>query len=272
MSYEPQKHVRAFSPRYYEMNRWGETTPLTMLSLFEETAFSHCDVSGWDVYRLRNAGYGWILIRGGFSMERYPAYREHFTIETWLSASRHFYGNREFIVRGGDGTPIGTAHSLWVFYDLEHRKPVKVLDDILAVWAPDPDRTIPRDEDVAAPAITSMDRERSYDVRLHDIDTNGHVNNVNYLEWALEAVPQDVQDGSVLATVEGAYLHEVKYGQRVRPALEQMPGGPGRCFRHAVFAEATAEEAPGTPTLVARARSAWKPRTAENEVPGERYA
>jgi hypothetical protein len=34
--------------------------------------------------------------------------------------------------------------------------------------------------------------------RRSDMDMNGHINNVNYLAWALETVPQDVYDTSLL--------------------------------------------------------------------------
>ncbi len=69
---QPRMHVRPYRLRYYEMDTWGEATPLTMLNLFEETAFTHCEESGWDVYRLRKNGYGWILLRGSVEMYRYP--------------------------------------------------------------------------------------------------------------------------------------------------------------------------------------------------------
>jgi acyl-ACP thioesterase len=254
----PRKHIRSYRLRYYEMDSWGEATPLTMLNIFEETAFTHCDESGWDVYRLRRNGFGWVLLRGSIEMYRYPAYQESFSVETWMSSSRVFYGQREYVVRGESGDVMGAARSLWIFYSLERKRPVPVLPDIVAAWAPEGTRCIERDlDEVPAPDARWMDTSRTYDVRGRDIDTNGHVNNVNYMEWALEAVPREVQDTYHLTRVDGQYSREVVYGQKIWPALEPLPKEQGTGFHHGVFAN----PAQGGPLVaVASARTEWKPR------------
>lgn len=58
---------RAYTPRYAEMDDDGVVTPVAMMGLFEETAVAHCDEAGWDVYRLRREGYGWMMLEGGHS-------------------------------------------------------------------------------------------------------------------------------------------------------------------------------------------------------------
>ena len=279
-------HERSFDLRYYEMDRHGEATPVTLSSLLEESAFTHCEAAGWDVYRLVAAGYGWILLRGCLDMRRYPAYRESFRVETWLSAARRFYGTREYRVVSASGEELGYARSLWVFYSLERQRPVPILDEILRAWAPNgvqagplrldevegpPDPRIGSEppagleatalraagaDKTAAPA-TRFDalRERSFDVRLSEIDTNGHVNNVNYLAWALEAVDARTMDERFLARVSGQYKHEVTFGSTVRPVA--VPEGDG--FRHGVYA---APAGGGPEYLAAAARSSWRPRPA----------
>jgi len=255
---QPRLHVRPYRLRYYEMDTWGEATPLTMLNLFEETAFTHCEESGWDVYRLRQNGYGWILLRGVVEMYRYPSYRESFTVETWASALRLFYGQREYVVRGSDGARLGVARSLWVFYSLERKRPIAVLPDIVAAWAPEGTRALDHElTEVPPPGAQWMDTSRTYDVRGRDIDTNGHVNNVNYLEWALEAVPRDVHSTHRLARVEGQYMKEVVYGQKVWPALEPIEGAVTPSFGHGVYVGQGEGKAL---VAVASARTEWKPR------------
>ncbi len=256
-------HTRSFTPRYYEMDYHGEVTPTTILSLFEESSFSHLDCTGWDAYRLRQEGFGWILVQGGFSMARYPRYRESFSIETWVSACRLFYGFREFRIKNDEGEELGRADSLWVFYDLDKKKPTKIKQDILDAWRPDPRLELRRGgvpEGLQTPECLS---DRTYDVRLSDIDTNGHVNNVNYLEWGLESVPLEVHRDYFLHRVEGAYLHEVTYGAKVHPACREVA-----CDWN--------EERPDTKVFdlavyrrsqkVSYARSAWKRR--EETEPG----
>jgi medium-chain acyl-[acyl-carrier-protein] hydrolase len=254
---QPRIHTRKFRLRYYEMNAWGEATPLTILDLFEETAFTHCEKSGWDIYKLRANGFGWILLRGCVHMERYPAHREDITVETWMSASRLFYGQREYVLRGDNGSVMGAARSLWLFYSLERRRPIPVLPEIVRAWGPEGTRSMDRElGEVTAPGPECIDDTRMYDVRGSDIDTNGHVNNINYMEWALEAVPRDIYDNHIMASVEGQYIKEVRYGQRVWPALEPLPTAGSPSFSHGVFVR----KEDGAMEAVATARTEWRKR------------
>jgi acyl-ACP thioesterase len=268
MEYSP-RHARAFKPRYYEMDDDGEATPTTMMSLFEDTAFSHCESTGWDVFRLREAGYGWVLMEGGFSMDRYPRYKEPFTVETWLEGAKRFYGKRGFEVKDESGATIGRARSLWVFYDLERRRPASILPEILESWRPNP-KSVPERGKLGgeAPAMSAADAS-AFDVRALDIDTNGHVNNVRYLEWALDAIPKTAHDARKLSCIEGRFIHEVVKGQRVTPVSRRAEDHP-LAYRLAVYASGDAADAnaaaadghgaAGSSTLAACAWSTWTRR------------
>jgi len=256
----PRIHRRDFRLRYYEMDAFAEATPVTILNLLEETAFSHCEESGWDIYRLVSEGYGWILLRGGIEMRRYPSYRETFSIESWCSGTRNFYGTREYRVLGSSGELLGFARSLWLFYSLERRRPNPVLPDIVEAWQPGGGAAGDMElGEVAGPGPDEIDRGRSFEVRLSDIDTNGHVNNVNYLAWALESVPAELRRGSILARLRGQFKHEVAYGSIVRPAIRDEGG---RCLHGAYATRPDQTE----PYLAATAESVWKARSAATEA------
>ncbi len=50
----------------------------------------------------------------------------------------------------------------------------------------------------------------NYKVLRRDLDTNYHVNNLNYIYFAEEVLPQDVYDNVDLNNVEIMYKHETK--------------------------------------------------------------
>ena len=254
---ETQKiHRRDYKLRYYEMNDFAEATPVTVLNLLEETAFSHCEESGWDIYRLVSEGFGWILLRGGIEMHRYPSYREAFAIESWCSGTRNFYGTREYRIYGQGGEQLGFARSLWLFYSLERRRPVAVLPEIVEAWRPGGGPAGQMElEAVEGPSSGEIDGARTFEVRLSDIDTNGHVNNVNYLAWALESVSADRRSTAMLHSLRGQFKHEVAYGSLVRAALRE---DGERCL-HGAYATRPGES---ESYLAAAAESIWKPRAA----------
>ena len=49
-------------------------------------------------------------------------------------------------------------------------------------------------------SISEPQFEKEFQVRRSDIDTNDHINNTKYVEWVLEAIPQDVYDKFCLST------------------------------------------------------------------------
>jgi len=267
----PKLHRREFRLRYYEMDSFAQATPTTLLNLIEETAFSHCEESGWDVFRLVSEGFGWVLLKGGLEMSRYPGYRETFTVESWCSSTRSFYGTREYALRDGAGNMIGFARSLWLFYSLERRRPVPVFPEIVAAWEPGGRSAGDMElSDIAGPGIGAIDREREFRVRMADIDTNSHVNNVNYLAWALESIPADLRETSFLHRIRGQFKREVPYGATVLGACACAGAGASVIANAGIDTSACVDKlihgayatAPGQsePYLAATAESTWLPR------------
>ena len=52
---------------------------------------------------------------------------------------------------------------------------------------------------------------------------NGHINNVTYLAWALETVPQETHDGRRLAEVEIDFKAECLAGQTIESLASPTP-------------------------------------------------
>ena len=76
---------KTFELRYFEMNKLGEASPITMLTLLQETAAEHCYMAGHSLYDLMSQNLGWVLLSGAMQMDRYPHYKEKIIIRTWIS-------------------------------------------------------------------------------------------------------------------------------------------------------------------------------------------
>ena len=83
-----------FELRYFEMNKYGEASQTTILSMLEETAAEHCYHIGHCLYSLEKENIGWVLLSGVIDMARYPKYKEYITIRTWVSKYTLFKGYR----------------------------------------------------------------------------------------------------------------------------------------------------------------------------------
>ncbi len=103
------------------------------------------------------------------------------------------------------------------------------------------------------PAPENVRTERRFAVRLSDLDINRHVNNVNYIEWAVESVPEALWTTHRMDEFEIEYHAAGVSGDQVRVQCQVDEAEDRiRCL-HCLEREAAGTER-------ARARSNWVPR------------
>ena len=247
-----RNYCKHFEVHYYEVNKYREATPVSILNYLEEAAIAHSEDVGLGLDRLKSEGIGWVLNRWHLVMERYPVWGEQVKVETWPSRFERFYATREFLLQDTVGNVLGKATSLWIFLSLEKKRPLRIPPEFAAAYGLDPVRAI-EGEFAGFPALELPESSREFNIRRSDIDTNQHVNNTKYVEWMLEAVPQAVYDNFVLNTLEVAYKKEIGYGLAVTSAVltEAESERDYRCG-HRVFSRDGAE--------LAAARTVWTKR------------
>jgi acyl-ACP thioesterase len=52
------------------------------------------------------------------------------------------------------------------------------------------------------------------------MDTNKHVNNVKYLQWLLETIPDEIIDNFYMYSIDGRYVGEAQYGHTIESLAE----------------------------------------------------
>jgi len=243
-----------FPIHYYEVNNHREASPVAVLNYLEETAVRHSDTVGCGIDRLQEENKGWVLTRWSVNIKKYPSRNETAVIETWPSNFHRFYATREFRITGAGGFLLGMATSLWVFLDLNRKRPVRIPDFIQNAYGANPDRMI--DDDFSdIPELDKPEGSLSFRVRLSDIDSNNHVNNTRYAEWMLEAAPLYLHTDFRLSALEIAYKKETGYGSSVISEYAAAESsGTGEALLHRILDSDTGTE-------LVRARTVWLPRS-----------
>ena len=73
--------------------------------------------------------------------------------------------------------------------------------------------------------------KKKFNVRYSDIDSNGHVNNVNYVEWAIESVPLEVVKNFNIERIKIIFEKESIYGDEVNVSATLIKEGDKLCIR-----------------------------------------
>ncbi len=240
---------KQFELRYFEMNELGIASPTTILILLEETAADHCYAINHSLYQLEEQNIGWVLISGVLQMERYPNYKEKITIRTWLSKYSTIKGYRENIIYDEQDHIIGRAKGLWIFFDIERRRPVQIFDDIKEKWSFCTEESIPYDISKKIKEIENPDFELKFKVNRYDVDMIKHVNNIRYLQWVVESVPAEIIDNYYLYSIDGRFIAEANYGQTIVSLTKNDT--ENKSFIHTIKIE-------GTDKVCATAKTIWK--------------
>ena len=240
---------KQFELRYFEMNDYGVASPTTILTLLEETAADHCFSINHSLYQLVEKNIGWVLISGIMQMYRYPRYKEKITIRTWMSKYTAIKGFRENILYDEQNNIIGRAKGLWVFFNIERRRPVQIFDEIMQKWLYCKEECMDYDIAEKIRAVENPDYEIKFKVNRYDTDMNRHVNNIRYLQWVIESVPKDVVDDYYLYSIDGRFISEAHYGDTIVSLTKNDI--TDKSYIHSVKID-------GTDKVCATAKTIWK--------------
>ncbi|MCL2805774.1 MAG: thioesterase [Treponema sp.] len=210
---------KKFELGYFAMNKYGVASPLTILTLLEETAADHCHDIDYCLYNLKSQNIGWVLTAGSIDMIRYPKYKEEILIRTWLSKYTLVRGYRENIIYDNWGNIIGRAKGIWVYYDIEKRKPAPIFDEIKIKWGTNPEISQEFDTEkikVLNDAANPLEHQQEYDIHKSDVDNYKHVNNIRYFHWLIESIPDEILDNYFLKRINARFFSEAIYGEKIR--------------------------------------------------------
>lgn len=151
----------------------------------------------------------WVLTRLQIQMVQYPCWGDLVEVETWLSPQGRAAANREYVLRNvKTGDVLGNVTSIWVCVNTKTKRLVRIPDDIRQkserFTAPDRPSPIPKAE--ARQKIQEIDTEHatrgvSRFAGHMNLDMNNHINNVAYLSWALDLLPDEIFETYILRQV-----------------------------------------------------------------------
>lgn len=240
---------KEFELRYFEMDQAGKASSITMLTLLQETAADHCLSAGHSLFSLMEENRGWVLLSGIMEMDRYPEYKEKIIIRTWLSKYQTIRGIRENVIYDADYNIIGRGKGLWLFFDIEKRRPTKIPNDFKEKWSFCEETSMDYDISSKIDAITSAEYMQKFQVNLYDTDTNKHANNIRYLQWLIESLPDEIKDNYYLYSIDGRFISEAGYGDMIVSLTNK--GTEENTFVHTIHIE-------GTDQTCATAKTVWK--------------
>ena len=226
--------VYAWSVRTYECGPDGAASMASVCNYLQEAASLNAETLAFSKSNFEAAGenISWVLTRLKVRMTRFPRWGETVSILTFPRGGRRIVAYRDFLLSGTAGEELGRATSEWMLIDLASRKVMAIPDSVFAaantvrepVFGEESFAKLRWDcREMAGDAL-------SFRARRGDIDLNGHVNNVHYVEWLMEGRPEAA---GPCHEIDIVFKSETLAGEEVR--VESVETEPGVYF-HRVYA------------------------------------
>lgn len=176
----------------------------------------HAEAHGFGYTYMKEHNRGWVLARLVIEMESFPKTGEPYFIATWVNKIFGQFTDRLYSITGPDGKVYGHGYSTWALIDYDTRQPVR-LDTL-----PDggfSDVVVEEGVPIAPP---TRGRAKNPELMLthkavySDLDINGHVNSIRYIDLTLDTFPKAWHDQNWVNRVEFNYGLEGHHGEELR--------------------------------------------------------
>lgn len=200
--------------RYYMCDRNHVLTMPMLVNLLLDVSGKQSLELGLGDDVVNDMGYSWIILQYEFTIHRMPNFKETIEIETFASEYNKLFCYRNFIVRDEKGKEIIKVSTTFALIDIEKRKMARLPVEIVGPYQAEFNKRLKRTPKPVAIAENHATR-KSYRIRYFDIDTNQHVNNSQYLNWALDSLGSNFLTSHVLKSGTIKFEKEVHEGETI---------------------------------------------------------
>ena len=200
-----------FPVRFGAIDRSDRLTLNAVFEFFQEAAISHAENLGVGREDMAETGQVWILSRMSVQVDRRPKYCETVTVRSWPRGGEKLFALRDYDIRDNADIPVVRARSGWLIIDIEKRRPLRPqllmgrlpINEGLDALTSGPVSLAERD---------NLQKTGERKALYTDVDYNGHVNNVRYIQWIEDSLDPEVLEKAGRMRLDINYLNEILSG------------------------------------------------------------
>ncbi len=252
----------AMEVRSTDTDRFFKARIPFFFSMLQEAAAKHstkvhCGIS--DLVAAENKT--WVIVRAKMIIDRLPDWGENVNIETWAENPFKLFAPRLVKGMAEDGSAIFTTISHWVIIDIDRKRPIRPNEALKYFKLPEPEvRYI--DPDIGKLRIADDFRgfrlpDFTPRTNYYDTDTNGHINNVSYINWLADAFPFSFQDSHRLRTIDCHWVKQTFDGDDIRVETYSESDNPLEEDSPVFFTRIVKKEEDGSLSAVFEAETEW---------------
>lgn len=186
-----------------------------LVNYLQDCAVFHAEDVGRSGRMLKKEHVAWMITGWHIKVNQYAREGDVITTRTWAHGFRGLEALRNFTMKSEDGELLACADSRWCYFDTEAGRPIRIPQAEIDAYGIE--EALQMDK---APRHIKLPKENivekmPFKVRTIHLDSNGHVNNEQYINMALAYLPAGIKAREL--RVE--YLRQSHLGDMLSPKV-----------------------------------------------------
>ncbi|MDR2542963.1 MAG: acyl-ACP thioesterase [Treponema sp.] len=214
-----------------KLDVWQETFPIrfgvidksdrltldAVFQFFQEAAISHAQNLGVGREDMAKAGQVWIISRMSVLVDRRPNYCEAVSLRTWPRGFERLFAIRDYQIKDKDEKAVISARSAWLIIDIDKRRPIRpeFFKDLMPLNEGLEAVSAEANTIISLKEQESLQKAAERKALYTDLDYNGHVNNVRYIQWIEDSLDPVLLENAGKLRLDINYLSEIISGETI---------------------------------------------------------
>lgn len=182
MEKNPSVWVEKFQIDVANADHRGHATLTAFCDFFQNGASRHYYSVVKNHGKVLEKNEMWLLSRMEIHIDHFLKYEDETTLTTWSRGVEKLFALRDFSFTGPENISVAKGSSSWLIVDIKSRRIVRP-DLFLSRWPVKTGESAIGKNASKIDAPVAPHSGNPFNIRYSDLDLNGHVNNVKYVEW-----------------------------------------------------------------------------------------
>lgn len=201
--------------KYLDVDRTNKLSNQAIINYMQDIAVEHANSIGNGLNNKAETHTVWLLLNWKVKIFSRPKCEDILKISTWPRIIEKCYSWRDFEIYNNEEL-VAIATSKWILVNSETGKITKISPEAKEKYEIY-DKSI-FEEEILDKLQEPKDPKLVYEetVGRTKIDTNNHLNNLYYLDYAIESLPEDVYQNNIFNNIDIMYKKEIKYKDKIK--------------------------------------------------------
>lgn len=212
-------YKESYKIRGHEIDEHYLFDPLFIIHYFHDCYANYCTDMGLAAFDLQKEGKTWIMTEIKCDILReLPRWREIIDVETWTYKISGLRTEQNFRMFHRE-MPLAKGISRWVVIDERSRKPL-IHKESREKMKCISEELYENYKFKKIPLPQTFTYESSSVVKREDLDFNLHLNSIQYIEKAIETIPEMDRKNKELVSIHAKYRKEIPAGEKLKSFAE----------------------------------------------------